>query len=376
MKKKKIILSASVVIILAAGWILSYINRPVAEVCLVKKGEAVAAVYGTVKVDWSWSVMIRAENAGFIQFAPGIDAGQTSIGALVKKGQLLATIVDEQTSHSMQQAKTDLQAARNRRDVGPLSMQLLRNALNEQERLKKLSASNQNISQSEIEKASYQVKQLEDQVRAEQIELDRVVETLEQNFKFLQERLDKREVRAPMDGVLIAVNCVEDDLVPQNQPLFGIAKNDTYAHGQVSEEHVGDLKPGMEAFVRLYAYSGREFLARISLVQPLSNPSTQRYTVILKLDNPPPNLMAGMTGEMNIILGRRDNALLIPARALRVDQVLIVKNGVVKAKKVEVGYRSLEKAEILQGVNEGEQVIVSDHDLYRPGQRVRVDVVD
>ncbi len=43
------------------------------------------------------------------------------------------------------------------------------------------------------------------------------------------------------------------------------------------------------------------------------------------MEKPPDNLMAGMTGEMNIITGTQENVLLVPTRALLVDQVLVVK---------------------------------------------------
>jgi membrane fusion protein, multidrug efflux system len=93
--------------------------------------------------------------------------------------------------------------------------------------------------------------------------------------------------------------------------------------------------------------------------------------VILDLEKPPENLMAGMTGEMNIITGRHENALLVPTRALLVDQVLVVAAGMVEARTLKVGYRTLEFAEVLEGLKEGAHVVVADQDKLRPGQFVR-----
>jgi multidrug efflux pump subunit AcrA (membrane-fusion protein) len=75
---------------------------------------------------------------------------------------------------------------------------------------------------------------------------------------------------------------------------------------------------------------------------------------------------------MNIIIGSKENALLVPTRALMTDRVFIVKDEVVKMRPVTIGYRSLERVEIKDGINEGDLVIVADQDLFRPGQRVRV----
>ena len=93
----------------------------------------------------------------------------------------------------------------------------------------------------------------------------------------------------------------------------------------------------------------------------------------LAFDNPPPDIKFGLTGEMNIILGRRENALLIPARALydSPDQILIVDDGVVEQRTVKIGFKNLERAQITDGIREGAQVIVSNQENFRPGQRVR-----
>jgi len=125
----------------------------------------------------------------------------------------------------------------------------------------------------------------------------------------------------------------------------------------------------MKAAVRLYSYANQDFTATVSQILPTAN--NQRYTITLTLDNPPPNLMSGMTGEMNVVAGKRENALIIPSRALLAGRVFVVKDGVVKPRAVKVGFRNLERAEILDGLKEGEQVVVADQDLFKPGQRVR-----
>ena len=124
----------------------------------------------------------------------------------------------------------------------------------------------------------------------------------------------------------------------------------------------------MEAIVQVYAFRTRQFSAKVSAIQPAADPETQRYTIVLDLENPPENLMAGMTGEMNIITGTHENALLVPTRALLVDQALIVKNGIVQSRTVKVGYRTLDFSEIVAGLSEGDRVVLSDQDKLRPGK--------
>src|SRR5207248_2011958 len=106
---------------------------------------------------------------------------------------------------------------------------------------------------------------------------------------------------------------------------------------------------GMEAVVQVYAFRTRQFSAKVSAIQPAADPETQRYTIVLDLSNPPENLMAGMTGEMNIITGTHDNVLLVPTRAVLVDQALIVKRGIIQSRTMKVGYRTLDFSEIIDG---------------------------
>jgi multidrug efflux pump subunit AcrA (membrane-fusion protein) len=123
--------------------------------------------------------------------------------------------------------------------------------------------------------------------------------------------------------------------------------------------------------VRLYAYRTKEFTAHVSSIQPAADPETQRYTIVLQLENAPDNLMAGMTGEMNVITGTHENVLLVPTRALLVDQALVVKRGIVHKRTVKVGFRTLDFSEAMSGLSLNDHVVVSDQDRLKPGQPVR-----
>jgi RND family efflux transporter MFP subunit len=127
----------------------------------------------------------------------------------------------------------------------------------------------------------------------------------------------------------------------------------------------------MKAKVHLYAYRTQIFDAHVSSIQPAADPETQRYTVILEMEKPPDNLMAGMTGEMNIITGTHENALLVPTRAILVDQALVVKGGVVERRTIKVGFRTLDFSEALSGVSEGDHVVVDNQDRLHSGEPVR-----
>jgi multidrug efflux pump subunit AcrA (membrane-fusion protein) len=97
--------------------------------------------------------------------------------------------------------------------------------------------------------------------------------------------------------------------------------------------------------------------------------------VLLDLQNPPENLLAGMTGEMNIITGRHENALLVPTAAVLVDQVWRVKMSVIDKRTVRIGYRTLDTSEVLDGLKFDDHVVVSEQDKLKTGQFVRQQMI-
>src|SRR2546423_1756472 len=97
--------------------IVYFATLPVAEVALVQRGTAISAIYGTVRIEPSLVLPVRAQNSGFIQLAEVLSAGRGAIGRSVEKGELLATIADEATARLLKQARADFQAASQRAEL-------------------------------------------------------------------------------------------------------------------------------------------------------------------------------------------------------------------------------------------------------------------
>jgi len=347
-----------------------YFFLPVAEVAKVQRGTAIAAVYGTVRIEPAFSPHVRAQNSGFIQLAEAFSAGRGAIGKDVKKGQILATIADETTARQLKQARADLEAAVQRAALPLPSSELLKAAEDNLQRLEKVVASG-NVPAVEYQKAKSEANRLRSTVETERIDRDRNLNALEDTCKKLEAQMKSSEVRSPIDGLLTNIQTIDGELVKEGNDLFTVASRKNYVRGEVNEEDVGEIKPGMKARLQLYPYRTRTFTAHVTSIQPAADPTTQRYTIVLEMENPPDNLMAGMTGEMNVITGTHENVLLVPTRALLVDQALIVKRAIVRPRTVKVGFRTLDFAEAITGVTEGDHVVLSDQDKLHPGEAVR-----
>jgi RND family efflux transporter MFP subunit len=373
--QSKTVLWGGAALLLLVFFLAYYFMLPVAEVAPVRRGTAIEAVYGTVRIEPTFVVHVRAQNSGFIQLADAFSAGRGAIGKSVTKGQLLAVIADETTARQLKQARADLQAAMERAKLPLPSEEQLKAAEDNLQRLEKLAALS-NVPAVEYEKAKSEVNRLHGAVENERIERDQNLQALDANCKKLEAQMKNSEIRAPMDGLLTAVQTINGELVGQGNELFTVSSRQNYVRGEVNEEDVGEVKPGMKAKVQLYAYRTRTFIARVSSVQPAADPETQRYTIVLQMEKPPDNLMAGMTGEMNIITGTHEHAILVPTRALLVDQALIIKHGIVERRTVKTGFRTLDFTEVLGGLSPGDRVVIADQDRLQPGQPARQHRVD
>jgi RND family efflux transporter MFP subunit len=347
----------------AAYYYFVYGSVATAEVARVTRGTALAGVYGTVDVEPVTQVIVRTRNFGLIS------AIRVKEGDLVKTGQVLAEMTDEDIQRQLQAADAALAEARMRQTLGPSSTAALKNQEIEVEKLKKLLDAN-NIAAVEYEKAQNELTQLREQNQNELMSLNNEVQSLSRGRDGIQDQLNQLQLTAPMDGIILSLYANLGEFVPPQTQFCRIGSAENQVVANVNEEDVGYLQPGMKGQIRLYAHQDKNLVGTLTKILPQAE--NQVYRVLFRLDNPPATLLPGMTGEMNVIIGERANTLTIPSRAVRkgnyVDAVI---QGRVREVPVRIGFHTLERTEILSGLDEGTAVILSNFDLYKPGIRVR-----
>jgi RND family efflux transporter MFP subunit len=347
----------------AAYYFLFYDTVESAEVAAVQRGSALQGVYGTVDVEPVNEAIVRTRNFGMLS-AVKFKAGDT-----VKTGEVLVETSDESVQRQVDGLNSALAQAKVRQALGPASAAALKNQEIEVEKLKKLLDAN-DISPVEYEKAQNLLTSLRDQVQKETLALNTDVENAERSRDAMNDQLGHDQITSPMDGVILDRYCNLGEYVPPQTQICRIGSAENQVVAQVNEEDVGYLAPGMKAKIRLYAHQDRDLVGTLKKILPQAE--NQVYRVLFSLDDPPAMLLPGMTGEMNIIIGERKNTLTIPSRAIRRgNMVLAVIDGRVREIHVRTGFHTLERTEILEGLDEGTEVILSNQDLYKPGVRVR-----
>jgi HlyD family secretion protein len=346
-----------------AYYYYNYATVASAEVALVQRGTALASVYGTVNVAPVRQVIVKTRNFG------QLTEFKVNSGSVVKAAQVVAELTDDNLQRQLDLAESNLNQAKIHQALGPPSAATLKNQEIEVEKLKKLVDAT-NIAPVELEKAQNQLTSLREQVQNEQLGLDTEVDNMERARDDLLSQMKQMQLTSPIDGVVLNVYVnLGEYLPPQSQVCrIGSAENQIVAN--VNEEDVGYLKVGMKSHIRLYSFPNQDLVGTLSSILPQGE--NQVYPVWFTLDDSSQTIRPGMTGEMNVIIGERKNTLTIPTRAIRRDNVVLtVVDGKVQETHVRVGFHTIEKSEILDGLNEGAAVILSNQDLYKPGMRVR-----
>jgi len=142
----------------------------------------------------------------------------------------------------------------------------------------------------------------------------------------------------------------------------------------VPESLAGYVREGDTADVQVQA-TGVHFTGKVVRTTGALDRATRSLEVEVDVPNPKSKLTPGMYADVTLQIAGKPSALTIPVQAL--DQgsngtaVLVVdKSNKVQRRAVRVGLQTPDKVQILDGVHEGEQVIVGNLASYEPGQKV------
>jgi len=145
--------------------------------------------------------------------------------------------------------------------------------------------------------------------------------------------------------------------ITANTPIFWLACDPHLrVTAQVDEEDIRLVRAGQRAVVRADGMPGRIFEGNVSEVTPMGDPVGRSYRVRVALPEGTP-LRIGMTVETNIVIQKRDNALLLPASAVADGKVWLVRNGEARPQSVVTGVRNGEWIEITSGLTRGDNVL-------------------
>ncbi|OHE80770.1 MAG: hypothetical protein A3G75_13610 [Verrucomicrobia bacterium RIFCSPLOWO2_12_FULL_64_8] len=369
MNKNRLRVTVAAALIALLAVTLYIFVRPVARVAIIKRGRAVNGIPGSVTVQAERDIDIKSEYAGRII--------QTSLdrGRVVRQGDVLAKLDTTELELEIERIKSDLEAQKKRLEIG------LPVAFDVEGAAEALAKRQRDFDQGVIAKeivtqAERLLKQLEQKYKLELVENEQKLRNLENTLATKQVQLKGMTIIAPFDGMVADPKAQPGEIIGANMPIARFIMSTRVVQAKISEENIADVRAGQAATVRFLSYGDEKYPAKVLMVSPTADPATQRYVVDLDVQIDPERLKPGITGEVSIHAGVHDNVLIAPRRAVFGESLYAVNNGRVELRKVKPDYTALNEVELVSGVKEGDLVIVEQLDRYRPGDRVRTEVVN
>lgn len=353
---------------------------PAVRLTSVVRGTAIDAVYAGGTVETASHVDVKARIAGSV--APLL----VNEGGRVRRGQLLGRIDAPELHIALDRERAAADAARRRRSPAI-------EAERAQERLMatQIADARADLTQAEylaradttpardVERARLRVAALEQQLAAasaRQRETDvlRSAEVLRSESELATSRshaLDA-ELRAPIDGDVLRVLVDPGRLVQIGEPLLRLGDTQhIQIEALVDEEDVVRVRAGAEAVVRLDALANRSLRGHVTRVAPEAERERHAFRTIVLIDEKVEGLRPGMSAEVEIVVARRDGALLVAREAVRNGAVLRLEAGRLRRRDVRIGIGDLDMVEVLEGVTAGDLVVAAPDDTLADGDRAR-----
>jgi len=139
----------------------------------------------------------------------------------------------------------------------------------------------------------------------------------------IENQIAKSSVYCPIDGIVSVQDAKAGQTASAGLPLIGVFSNSNLQIDvNLSESDVAKVKPGQAATATLDAFAGQTFAAHVISVDPKSlETSTAGYKTTLQFDQNNSDIKPGMTANVVIETGRKNNVIAVPARSI------IQKNG-------------------------------------------------
>lgn len=183
------------------------------------------------------------------------------------------------------------------------------------------------------------------------------------------------EIRAPISGVIAARYVRTGEHVRNGDLAFRITDTSRLvARIKLPQRELSRIAAGQAATFTVAAYPGRSFDAAIARLSPIVDRTDGSITATAYIDNPDRRLAPGMFGRFDIQLERHPNALTIPARGIVEEDgqsiVYRVEDGRARRERIRVGVVAGARAEIVSGLDAGDEIVVSGDEALGDGTPV------
>lgn len=335
---------------------------------------------GDIVVYYSTSGTVEAKNSReyYVQTPSKVLKLNVAIGDTVKKGDIIAEL-------DVQDLSTQLKIAQKNYENAKIQLNALKTAKAELSKNSQTSEVQGQIPQvSQITKDGQTAQggqtgqmSLDDQIKMQ----ENAVEIARLNVKSIEDSINKQQryIKADADGIISILNLKEGATANVGVPAAVVSDTSSLVVNlNINQYDVSNLKEGQEAFIK---FGGKTFKGVVSRINPIATKSvsaTGSETVVkvtVDISNNDGTLKSGYDVDVDIKTGEKSGIIKIPAEAMITDKndnesVYVIENGVAIKKKVKIGLTSDVETEIIEGLKEGDKVILNPSSNITDGTKV------
>ena len=373
LRYRKRVLLAALALLLLIGWAWpTWFPEPVEFMTVpVTRQDIRETVLATGSLEGRKQVNVGAQVSGQLQQL------KVKLGDSVTQGQLLAVIDPVLPQNDLRDAEAALDDVMAQKQAKQALLKQYRLELRRQRTMRSQDAS----AQADLEQAEAQLAQTQAELRALEAQTRQAhikVDTAKANLGYTQ-------IRAPMDGVVIAIVTEEGQTVVSSQSaptILKLADLDTMTvKAEISEADVIRVQPGQATRFTILGDPDTQYQGVMRAIEPApesesseSSSSTTSstsssaiyYNGLFDVPNPQHRLRVAMTAQVTIVLGESKQALAIPLSVLgqrlagnRYEVQVLVK-GQPEPRVITTGRKDSVHIEVLEGLTEGERLVIGD----------------
>ena len=252
------------------------------------------------------------------------------------------------------------------------------------------------VSRSAFEKARTQQETAESQANAARQQYEAALNTARQSYGAVENSQASLEgaraqlaqaekgladttIRAPFDGFITARPVAAGEYVALTNKIVTIVRIGTMKlELQTPEQQAGRAKLGMDVAARVAAYPDRDFMGKITAINPSVDPNSRVFILEAKFANPKGELRPGMFSTARVLLPGGEQAIFVPRNAVIRDkttdsfQVFTIEENTAHLRVVVTGDVEGDQIRIMSGLNANDTVATSQQSDLFDGAPVKV----
>lgn len=202
--------------------------------------------------------------------------------------------------------------------------------------------------------------------------------TAKSRFQQAKVNIGDTNIKATINGIVNKKYIEPGSVLGAATPLFDIVNvSRLKLKVTVNENQVANIRIGNTVKVKASVYPDKEFSGKITFIAPKADTSLNFPVEIEIVNNTSHDLKAGMYGTAEFASSQQKQSLMIVPRnafvgSVSSNQIFIIENGVAKLKTVTAGRIFGDKVEIINGLSNGEMVIVTGQINLQDGSKVDI----